>query len=178
MSSRRSRKRRHVNRHDVEAIEQVLAERALIDLFLEILVGGGNHPHVDLDDTVAAEPLELLLLQDAQDLGLRLQLMSPTSSRKIVPLSACSNLPICRSVAPVNEPFSWPNSSDSISSSGIAAQLTWTNGRRDAGSRGESTGHQFLADAALPPDSTVALVGAAFWIDARTDASDGESPTI
>ena len=30
-------------------------------------------------------------------------LMSPTSSRKIVPLSACSNLPICFSVAPVND---------------------------------------------------------------------------
>ena len=56
------------------------------------------------------------------------RLMSPISSRKIVPLSACSNLPICRSVAPVNEPFSWPNSSDSISSSGMAAQLTCTNG--------------------------------------------------
>ena len=53
-------------------------------------------------------------------------LMSPTSSRKIVPRSACSNLPICFSVAPVNEPFSWPNSSDSISSSGIAAQFTCT----------------------------------------------------
>ena len=54
------------------------------------------------------------------------RLMSPTSSRKIVPRCASSNLPICFSVAPVNEPFSWPNSSLSISSSGIAAQLTWT----------------------------------------------------
>src|SRR5437867_3267150 len=51
-----------------------------------------------------------------------LALMSPTSSRKIVPRSACSNLPTCFSVAPVNDPFSWPKSSDSISSSGIAAQ--------------------------------------------------------
>ena len=34
-----------------------------------------------------------------------LRLMSPISSRKIVPRSACSNLPICFSVAPVNEPL-------------------------------------------------------------------------
>ena len=31
-------------------------------------------------------------------------------------------------MAPVNAPFSWPNSSLSISSDGIAAQLTFTNG--------------------------------------------------
>ncbi len=56
-----------------------------------------------------------------------LALMSPTSSRKIVPRSAISNLPTCFSVAPVNAPRSWPKSSDSISSSGMAAQLTCTN---------------------------------------------------
>ena len=47
-----------------------------------------------------------------------------------MPRSACSNLPTCFSVAPVNEPFSWPNSSDSISSSGIAAQFTCTKRSR------------------------------------------------
>ena len=54
--------------------------------------------------------------------------MSPISSRKIVPRWASSNFPICFSVAPVKEPFSCPNSSLSMSSSGIAAQLTCTNG--------------------------------------------------
>ena len=52
--------------------------------------------------------------------------MSPISSRKIVPPSACSNFPVFFSVAPVKAPFSWPKSSDSMSSSGMAAQLTWT----------------------------------------------------
>src|SRR3990170_2783436 len=56
-------------------------------------------------------------------------LMSPTSSRKRVPPSASSKRPLLRPVAPVNAPFSCPNSSDSISSSGIAAQFTATNGR-------------------------------------------------
>ena len=54
--------------------------------------------------------------------------MSPISSRNSVPPSACSNLPARRASAPVKAPFSWPNSSLSISSRGIAAMLTATNG--------------------------------------------------
>ena len=51
------------------------------------------------------------------------------SSRKIVPWWAISNFPGCPSVlAPVNAPRSYPNSSLSASSSGIAAQLTVTKG--------------------------------------------------
>ena len=56
--------------------------------------------------------------------------MSPISSRNRVPPWACSNLPMPRSVAPVKAPFSWPNSSDSISSRGIAAMLMATKGPR------------------------------------------------
>src|SRR6266545_4226964 len=57
-----------------------------------------------------------------------LRLMSPISSRKSVPPSASSNLPRRRATAPVKAPRSWPKSSDSISSSGTAAQLTSTKG--------------------------------------------------
>ena len=46
----------------------------------------------------------------------------------MVPPSASSNLPRRSAAAPVNAPFSWPNSSLSISSVGMAAQLTFTNG--------------------------------------------------
>ena len=53
-------------------------------------------------------------------------LISPISSRNRIPLSACSNLPILCLTAPVNDPFSCPKSSDSISSCGIAAQFTST----------------------------------------------------
>ena len=41
--------RRHVDRHHVQPVEQVLAEPALGDLLLEILVGGREHPHVHLN---------------------------------------------------------------------------------------------------------------------------------
>ena len=54
--------------------------------------------------------------------------MSPISSRKSVPPWASSNLPRRTLTAPVKAPFSWPNSSLSISSCGTAAQLSFTKG--------------------------------------------------
>ena len=54
--------------------------------------------------------------------------MSPISSRNSVPPCACSKRPTPRAVAPVNEPFSWPKSSLSINSRGIAAMLMATKG--------------------------------------------------
>ena len=75
---------------------------------------------------------------------------SPTSSRKIVPPSASSNLPRRSAAAPVNAPFSWPNSSLSISSVGIAAQLTLTNGPgRERALAMHVRREQFLARARL-----------------------------
>ena len=49
--------------------------------------------------------------------------MSPISSRNNVPLSACSKRPRRMVAAPVNAPRSWPNSSLSSRSFGIAAVL-------------------------------------------------------
>ena len=54
-------------------------------------------------------------------------LIVPTSSRKSVPLCACSNRPTRLPTAPVNAPRTWPNSSASSSVSGIALQLIATN---------------------------------------------------
>ena len=53
---------------------------------------------------------------------------SPISSSKTVPPSAISSLPFFCAIAPVNAPFSWPNSSLSSSVSASAAQLMATNG--------------------------------------------------
>ena len=52
------------------------------------------------------------------------RLMSPISSKKIVPLSATSNLPARSFTAEVKAPFTWPNNSLSINSLGMAAQFT------------------------------------------------------
>jgi len=56
---------------------------------------------------------------------------SPISSSRMVPPSACSNFPRRRVWAPVNAPFSWPKSSASSSGSGMATQLTISNGLRE-----------------------------------------------
>ncbi len=53
---------------------------------------------------------------------------SPISSRNSVPPSARSNQPRRASTAPVNAPRSWPKSCESISSDGIAPQLTRSKG--------------------------------------------------
>ncbi len=98
--------RRQPHRHDVEPVEQVLAERALRDEPLEIAVRRRDEADVDLDRLGAAETLHLALLEHAQELDLRGREMSPISSRKSVPPCASSKRPGLRAAAPVNAPFS------------------------------------------------------------------------
>jgi len=80
-----------------------------------------------------------------------LALMSPTfveKNRAVIRLLELFR-PASRS-RPVNDPFSCPKSSDSISSSGIAAQFTCTNrSRLRRLLRWIARANQFLADAAL-----------------------------
>ena len=71
MSSRALAQRRHHAGDHVQAVEEVLAEAARRDLRLQVAVGGGDDPHVDLDGLLAADALELLLLQHAQQLELQ-----------------------------------------------------------------------------------------------------------
>ncbi len=54
--------------------------------------------------------------------------ISPISSRNTVPPSATSSFPFFLPMAPVNAPFSCPNSSLSRSVSASAAQLITTKG--------------------------------------------------
>ena len=69
--------RRHADGDDGEAEVEVLAEVALLDGLLEVLVGGGDHAHVDLQRLLGADALDLALLQHAQDLGLGAQAHVP-----------------------------------------------------------------------------------------------------
>ena len=63
-------KRRHDDRHDVQAVVEVFAKVPLLDLRHKILVGGGQDTHVDLHQLGPADPRELLLLEHAKHLGL------------------------------------------------------------------------------------------------------------
>jgi hypothetical protein len=94
--------------------------------------------------------------------------MSAISSRKIVPPCASSNLPRRSATAPVNAPATWPNSSLSISSSGIAAQLTSTNGRRRAAQPWMLRATSSLPVPFSPKMSTRPLVGAAMATCSRS----------
>src|SRR5208282_5871092 len=62
---------RQLQRNDVEAVIQVLAETAFANQLHQIFVGGGKNANVDLDRIGAAEAHEFALLNDAEQLSLR-----------------------------------------------------------------------------------------------------------
>ena len=62
--------RRHLEGDDVEPVVEVLAELPLRDHLLEVAVGRRDDADVDVDRLVAADALELALLQEAQQLHL------------------------------------------------------------------------------------------------------------
>jgi hypothetical protein len=117
MSSRRERSGGSSMRITLRRWNRSSRNRPACHAILEVLVRGGDHAHIDLDRRLAADAIELALGQHAQQARLQRRVdMSPISSRNSVPPSACSKRPRRSESAPVNEPFSWPNSSDSSSS--------------------------------------------------------------
>ena len=73
MSSLRSRSGGSWTVMTCEAVVEVLAEAPLLHHLAEVHVGGGDDPHVHLDVLDAAQPHELPLLHDAQQLRLGLE---------------------------------------------------------------------------------------------------------
>ena len=65
--------RRHEDREDVEAIEQILAEQAVLDLLEEVAVGGRDQPDVDPDRRAGADRIDLAVLHRAQQLDLHVE---------------------------------------------------------------------------------------------------------
>ncbi|MNN84841.1 hypothetical protein D3C81_2020490 [compost metagenome] len=55
----------------IQAVVEVLAEFALGAEFGQVHLGGADHPHVEVDLLVAADPAEAAVLQEAQQLGLQ-----------------------------------------------------------------------------------------------------------
>src|SRR5579875_2732974 len=60
-----------MERHDVEPVVKIFAETALAHRLLQVEVGGRNDAHIDLNGLRAANALQLLFLEHAQQLGLR-----------------------------------------------------------------------------------------------------------
>ena len=146
--------RRQAQADHVEAVEQVLAEHAFLDALLQVLVGGGDHAHIGLARRCGRRRGRNGRRDSTRSRRVcRSNGMSPISSRNSVPPSACSKRPRRMVCAPVKAPRSWPNSSDSSRSFGMAAVLMATNG--PAGARRmlvQRARHQFLARARFAGD--------------------------
>ena len=107
------------------------------------------------------------------------RLISPISSRNNVPPEASSKSPLRCLMADVNDPFSWPKRLLSISSDGIAAQLTSTKGplaRRLFSCSCLATNS--LPVPLSPVIKTRALVDATRSIISRIDCNAFDSPII
>ena len=65
--------RRREDGEDLEPVVEIAAELLLGDHLGEIAVGGGDEADIDGDGPVAAETLDLFLLQGAQELGLQVE---------------------------------------------------------------------------------------------------------
>src|SRR6266542_2239716 len=63
--------RRQRDAHDVQPEEEILAEPSFRDGALEIAIGGRDDPDVDVDIPAPAEPRELAVLEDLQQLRLQ-----------------------------------------------------------------------------------------------------------
>src|SRR5262249_49165670 len=63
--------RRHMQIHNVDAIVQILAERAALDLRLQLPVGGANHAHFDFLVFLGTDAAELAILKQLQQLRLQ-----------------------------------------------------------------------------------------------------------
>ena len=104
-------------------------------------------------------------------------LISPISSRNNVPPSASSNRPTRAFMAPVNAPFSWPKSSLSSKSGGIAPQFIGTNGPR---ARVESSCTVLATNSFPVPDCPVTITvvskSETCSISLRTPRIEGELP--
>ena len=113
MSSRRSRSGGIADLEDAETVVEVLAKRLPRDRRRQIAVGCRDDADVGAQRARAAEALELALLQHAQELGLhqRAHLADLVEERARRRRPARSR-PGLVAIAPVNAPFSWPNSSD------------------------------------------------------------------
>ena len=151
--------RRNRQFEDVEAVEQVVAEAALLDERLQVAVRRRHDPHADVDAAVAAERFEDAFLEDAQQLHLRgqwhLRHLVEEEGAAVRRLEAAF-APVDGSgerTALVSEQFGLEQR---LWKCGAADGDEWTGGARALVVEGP--GDQFLAGAALAGDEDRRLV--------------------
>ena len=106
MSSGRSRSGGQRQRHDVQAIEQILAEPAGSHLVFEVAVRRGDQANIRLAFARLAEPFVGPIVEESQQPRLS---VAPSGRRlhraSSVPPSASWTLPATSAIAPVNAPL-------------------------------------------------------------------------
>ena len=116
-------------RHDVEAVVEVLAEAAGLLLLREVAVRGGDDAHVEREWSAwrrSGAPRASRSRAGASPAG---RAACRRSRRgRACPCRRSTKRPRWSAMAPVNEPFVWPKSSLSSSVSGMAPQLMATKG--------------------------------------------------
>jgi hypothetical protein len=110
--------RRQADRHDVEAVEQILAEEALLDLAAKVAMGRRHDSHIGLDRRATADRHVFAFLQHAQKARLRLGRHVADLVEEQRAAGGLLEQAGFFATAPVKAPRSWPNSSLSISSAG------------------------------------------------------------
>src|SRR5213594_466079 len=65
--------RGHFEWKNIQAVKQIFPESSFLDLITQIAVRGGNDPHINLNYSLSAEPLDLSLLNDAQQIRLHVE---------------------------------------------------------------------------------------------------------
>ena len=103
--------RRHANRHHAEPVEQVLAGTCPPRPAREPAIRRRDDADADADRCSPPTRWSSPSCRMRSSFACAASCRSPISSRKIVPPSASSNLPRRSAAAPVNAPFSCPNSS-------------------------------------------------------------------
>jgi len=118
--------RRHRQVHDVEPVEEILAEVARLDLVREIAVRAGDDPRVHLHRPCAAHRQDVRVSMTRSSLTWSGSGSSPISSRNREPRLAATKSPGLACTAVVKAPRTCPKSWLSSSASGIAPQLIAT----------------------------------------------------
>ena len=178
MSPGRSRRGKRDVEH-LQAVEKVFAKVPALHRFLQVAIRRRDHAHVRLERTRRTEPLEFSLLQHTQELRLRRRTHFRHFIEKEYATGSELDLSGLCLLRAGERPRSKPNSSDSSSCSGRAAQLSATNGpsaRFEAWWMNRATTSFPVPDS--PTRRTVVSVEATCVAALSTSCHCGDGPTI
>ena len=119
--------RRDGQRDDVQPVEQVLAEAALLDQLQQVRVGRGDDADVDVDGVRFAERVDLARLEKAQQLGLQVESELADLVEKQRAVACGADQARLVALRAGEGAAAMPNSWLSSRSRGMAAQLNGTN---------------------------------------------------